>query len=127
MKQFLESFFGLIATYLIAFLSPIGAWLILVGGIVMADFITGILKAHKNGVEINSGTMFRTIPKFIVYGISVLIAHGLSIMFFPTFQAVQLISGFIVFIELKSIDENIHAITGQSLFKQLIDKLNPKK
>lgn len=122
-----ENLFALFLTSIVAFLTPISAWLILVGGLVMADFVLGVTKAYIKTEEITSKAMFKTIPKLIVYAIAVMIAHGMSMMFFPDFESVEIISGFIAFIEIKSIDENIKGITGQSLFKQLIDKFNPKK
>lgn len=130
MKFFLNlfsNFIGIIGTYLIAFLSPINLWIAFVGLFVFADFITALLKAYKLNESITSRKMFTTIPKFIAYGLAVIIAHALFLAFFPEFPAVKLITGFIAYIELKSIDENFKAITGHSFFKAFIDKLNPKK
>lgn len=125
--NFFANFIGVISTYLLAFFTPIALWIALVGLFVVADFVTALLKAHKNGTAITSNKMFKTIPKFIAYGTAVIIAHALFLAFFPEFPAVKLITGFIAYIELKSIDENFKEITGHSFFKAFIDKLNPKK
>lgn len=130
MKFLLSTFsnlLGVLFTYLVAFFAPINIWIALVGLFVFADFVTALLKAHKLGEKISSKKMFTSIPKFIAYGTAVIIAHALFLTFFPEFPAVKLITGFIAYIELKSIDENFKAITGHSFFKSFIDKLNPKK
>lgn len=122
-----SNFFGLLITYLISFFAQIGLWLIAIGLFVMVDFITGMLKAKKSGGKIESKKMYRTIPKFIGYGLGIIVGHAVTILFFPEFPTVKLMAGFIAFIEIKSIDENIKAITGASLFGDLISMLNPKK
>jgi len=124
---FITNFAGLLCTYLVSFFTPIGWWIIAIGLFVIADFITGLLKAKKNGFEIESKKMFRSIPKFIAYGIAVIVAHTLALMFEFDFPVVKLMTGFIAFIEVKSIDENIEALTGHSLFKDIIQRIDPKR
>lgn len=118
---------GLLCTYVVSFFAPITLWIVAIGFFVFADFVTGLLKAKRNGYKIESKKMFRSIPKFVAYGIAVIIAQILMVIFEIDFPAVKLVTGFIAFIEIKSIDENIEAITGHSLFGDIIDRLNPKK
>ena len=118
---------GLLCTYVVAFFTPIALWIVAIGFFVFADFVTGLLKARRNGYKIESKKMFRSVPKFVAYGIAVIIANLLMLLFEVDFPAVKLITGFIAFIEIKSIDENIEAITGHSLFGDIIDRLDPKK
>jgi phage-related holin len=122
-----SNFLGLMITYLISFFTPIGWWLVAIGFFVIADFITGMLKAKKSGNKIESKKMFRTIPKFIGYGLGIIVAHVITLLFFPEFPSVKLMAGFIAFIEVKSIDENIKELTGHSLFGDIIKMLNPKR
>lgn len=122
-----SNFVGLLITYLISFFTPIAWWLLAIGFFVIADFITGILKAKKSGGKIESKKMFRTIPKFVGYGLGIIVAHVITILFFPEFPTIKLMAGFIAFIEVKSIDENIKALTGHSLFGDIIRMLNPKR
>lgn len=122
-----SNFLGLMITYLISFFTPIGWWLVAIGFFVIADFITGMLKAKKSGNKIESKKMFRTIPKFIGYGLGIIVAQVITLLFFPEFPSVKLMSGFIAFIEVKSIDENIKELTGYSLFGDIIKMLNPKR
>jgi phage-related holin len=122
-----SNFTGLLFTYLVSFFTPIAWWLLAIGFFVVADFITGILKAKKNGGKIESNKMFRTIPKFVGYGLGIIVAHVITILFFPEFPTIKLMAGFIAFIEVKSIDENITVLTGYSLFGDIIRMLNPKR
>lgn len=124
---FIQSFFGYILTYIIAFFTPINIFILGVGFMVIADLITGLLKAHKNKTPIKSNKMFRTIPKFIAYTIGIICAQIIFVLFAVEFPVVKMVAGLIAFIELKSIDENIEAITGHSIFTSIIDKFNPKK
>lgn len=126
LKIFAANFFGLLVTYLISFFTPLTWWLVAVGLFVGVDFITGILKSKKQGEEIKSKKMFTTVTKFIAYGLGIIVAHSLSLLFFPDFPAVKLIAGFVAFIEVKSLDENIKGITGFSLFGDILKMLNPK-
>lgn len=125
-KIFASNFLGLLGTYLISFFTPLAWWLVAVGLFVAADFITGILKAKKQKEEIKSKKMFNTVTKFVAYGIAIIVSHSLSLLFFPDFPAVKLIAGFVAFIEVKSLDENIKGITGFSLFGDILKMMNPK-
>lgn len=102
---------------------PTAGFLLLVGFFVMADTITGVMAAWKIGEQITSRKLRACIPKYIVYGVAVLVAHVLQREFFLEFPAMKLIAGFIAYSELMSIDENIQKISGVSLFKFFIDKL----
>lgn len=125
--NFFSNFLMSILTYLIAFFSPIKFVIVAVGFIVMFDFILGILNSYKNKKPIKSNKMFRTIPKFIAYTIGVICAQIIALLFEIELPVVNMIAGFIAYIELKSIDEKIKGITGHSIFGAIIEKLNPKK
>lgn len=117
----------MIATSLCAFFAPIGKWIAFVGFLVAADMITGILAAHKAKKQIESRKMARSIGKFVGYGLAVMVAYYLQIIFFPELPAMQSVSALIATIELKSIDENYHTMFGHSFFKTLIDLVNKQR
>jgi phage-related holin len=106
---------------------PTAKWLVLVGFFVASDFVTGVFASIKRGEMFTSNKAFRSIPKFIVYGICVLIARFMEVYFISDFPAVKFISAFIAYIELKSINENIESITGHSIFSEFIKLINPKR
>jgi hypothetical protein len=126
-KIFGTNFIGLTLTYLVSFFTPLMPWIIAIGVFVFADLITGMFAAKKKGQKIQSNKMFKTIPKFSAYGLGIIVAHVLTLLFIKDFPAVKLVAGLIAFIEIKSLDENIKAITGVSIFSDLIKMLNPKR
>jgi len=107
----------------VIFFYPTAQFLLLVGFFVAIDTITGVMALSKTG-ELFTSRKFRAfVPKYIAYGCGVLVAHVLQMQFFPDFPAMKIIAGLIAYGELISIDENIHKLTGVSLFKFFIKKL----
>lgn len=118
-KQHIMALLGSLAVYF----QPTYSILLLVGFFVTMDTIAAMAAAVKNGEPITSRKFRAVFPKFIVYGIAVLVAHVLQKEFFPDFPAIKIIAGYIVYSELLSIDENIEKITGQSMFRFFIKML----
>ena len=110
-------------SWIAIYFSPAFEFILLVGFFVVADTITGVMAALKTGEEITSKRFRAVIPKYVVYGVGVLVAHVLQRQFFPDFPAMKIIAGLVAYSELMSIDENINKITGVSLFKFFIKKL----
>lgn len=113
--------------FLGAFFAPVYPFVLLIGFIIVVDMITALMACRKRKETITSAKLSRTVGKFLVYGCAILTAHVISRFFLPSFPALQLMAGFITFIELKSIDENIKKFTGHSLFGTILAKLKPKK
>lgn len=109
--------------WLVIYFQPTLEFMLLVGFFVVMDTITGMAAAAKNEIELTSKKFRAIFPKFIVYGCAVLVAHVLQRQFFPDFPAMKIVAGFVAYSELMSIDENIHKITGFSVFKFFIKKL----
>lgn len=107
----------------IIYFYPSFQFLMLISFFVGADTITGILASIKRGESFSSKRFRDAISKYVVYGLAVLIAHVINKQFLPDFPCLKIISGLIAYSELMSIDENIHDITGKSLFKYFITKL----
>lgn len=119
-----------ILTWLIVYFYPTYPLILTIGFFIMADTILGVLAAKKtNTLGHKVSKKFRpAIDKFIGYGISILVAHVMEIQFMPDFPAMKIIGGYLIFIELKSIDENFKILTGISAFQIILDKMkNPKK
>ncbi|CAB4165489.1 Bacteriophage holin family [uncultured Caudovirales phage] len=124
MESFIK-YFGLAVIWLCDFFAPAGKFILLIGFFVSIDSITGVLVARKLGT-FNSKELRRIIPKYIAYGCGILVSFVIQSQFFPDFPAMKLIAGLVAYIELVSIDENIKAITGQSLFKSAIQRFKNK-
>ncbi len=108
---------------LAVYFQPTYSVLLLVGFFVTMDTIAAMTAAYKQGEPITSRKFRAVFPKFIIYGVAVMVAHVIQREFFPDFPATKIIAGYIVYSELLSIDENIEKITGQSMFRFFIKML----
>lgn len=95
----------------------------LVGVMVTLDLITGILASRKEGTYQGSKGLRRSIPKFVVYGAGVITANLIQNLYFPDFPVVKLVGGFIIWVEVKSINENIERTTGLNIMQSILRKL----
>ncbi len=117
----------LMSPFLLAVLLPSAEYVIIAAFFVFSDTITGVLASKKRGQKFSSHRLFDTVPKLISYGIAILVAAAIQWKFMPDFPCIKGITLFVVYIELKSIDENIQVITGESFFKKIIHLVNQKR
>jgi phage-related holin len=118
MRNWLVKSLDVIIIYLVTYFSPTFSVLMGISFLVLIDFITGMVAAHKRGEPITSRKMRPTITKGMGYMLAILAAHIFQKHFLPTIEVMKIVSGLIAFIELKSLDENLKDMTGKSLFKQ---------
>lgn len=102
-------------------------FLLTVGFFVIADMVSGIISARKKGEVMQSRKLKQTVYKFIAYGIAIMVSFLIEKQFLGDFPGMKLISGFIAYVELKSINENIQCITGVNLFKSILEKMTPNQ
>lgn len=121
-RQHALALLGSLAVYF----QPTYNMLLLVGFFVTMDTIAALAAAVKNGEPVTSRKFRAIFPKFIIYGVAVVVSHVIQREFFPDFPAIKIIAGYIVYSELLSIDENIEKITGQSMFRFFIKMLAKK-
>lgn len=109
-------------TALFSFLAPIEGALWFVVTLVIADTITGIMKAGKSKVEnIQSKKAFNLVPKMIFYFLLVIIAHCLNRTIDNQIPFVKLALVGISWIEIKSIDENFKILFGFSFLDKCLE------
>lgn len=101
--------------FIFSFFFPIKHFLLFTIGVVIADTITGIKAAKKEGKAITSKGLYRTTEKIVVYFTSILIFHGAQLTFAIPVPIVYLVSSVIAGTELFSIAENVKRITGVEL------------
>jgi phage-related holin len=109
-------------TSLFTFFTPIqGAiWFVII--LVIADTITGIMKAGKSSIDkIQSKKAFRLVPKLIFYFVIIILAHSLNLTIDKTIPWVKLALVGISWIEVKSIDENFNEIFGFSFLDKCLE------
>ena len=101
--------------FIFSFFFPIKHFLLFTIGVVIADTITGIKAAKKEGKAITSKGLYRTTEKIVVYFTSILIFHGAQLTFAIPVPIVYLVSSVIAGTELFSVAENVKRITGTNL------------
>lgn len=112
---------------LLSVFAPIKPLILTVGFLIFADCITGIWAAKKRGETIRSAALRRTVSKMIIYQIALLTGFCVEIYMIESLLPIsKLVAGAIGMVEFKSILENSTVITGQDLFKSLIQKLGSK-
>jgi len=114
-----------LVTGLIAYLSPIVTSLLFVGGLVMFDWITGVMKAHKLG-EISSRKMIKKFYTGTSYLVAIAAVRLCEVYFGDEIPLVKPVIAMIALSELQSMRENIQAITGIDLLKNLFNVLQRK-
>lgn len=110
-----------------ALLAPIHTTMFAVGFIVVADFVSGMIAAKKRGEEIKSARMRDTVTKLGLYQTFIISAFLLeTFLLSDAVPVVKILAAIIGMTEFKSLTENMSAILGRDLFKELIDKLGSK-
>ena len=120
-----EKYLTLILTGMIAYLSPIVTSLIFVGGLVMFDWITGMIKGSKLGT-FNSRTMIKKFYTGSSYLIAIAAVRLCEVYFGEEVPLVKPLVAIIALSELQSMRENIEAITGVDILKHLFGFLQRK-
>lgn len=115
-------------SYLSFFLLPIWDELVIVAAVVTVDLILGVWKAIKKGEKVQSRGFQVTISKIAIYSITILLGHGIDIVFFEgSCYVVKLFAGAVVLTEFKSIIENVEELTGVEVWVLIKDFVSFKK
>ena len=116
--------YSLLASIALVFL-PVKATLVTVMVLTVADLVSGIAAARKKRKRITSAGLKRTIIKTTVYEAVVMLGFLTErYMTGDAVPVVKILAGFIGLTEFKSVMENIEIISGMSIIKLLIKKLN---
>lgn len=112
---------------LLAVFAPIKPLILTVGFLIFSDCFTGVWAAKKRGEKISSAALRRTVSKMVIYQMALLTGFLVEIYMIDGLLPIsKLVAGAIGMVEFKSILENSTVITGQDLFKSLIQKLGSK-
>lgn len=120
-----EKYLTYFLTGLIAYLSPIITSLMFVLGLVVFDWITGVIKAHKLGT-ITSRAMIRKFYTGSSYLVAIAVVRWCELYFGGEVPLVKPVIAMIALSEMQSMRENIEAITGVDLLKNLFSLLQRK-
>lgn len=108
-------------------LAPTFYWFGAIGFFMAADVaLRSLIIFRKDSNEWLSGKLWRTVWKFGIGCIFILVAYACEKLFVPDIPVMKIIGSYLILVELKSIDEKAREITGFSLFSLVIERLTPK-
>ena len=109
-----------------AFLTPIKMDMYLVGILVMADWLTGVMK----GIKTKEFTSQKSIRKYWVslgYLSAILVARMVEVYFMEAIPIVKPMVIVIAISEIQSLRENIKVLTGVDLFENIAEIFKRKE
>lgn len=133
-KGFAQGACATVFAYLLSYVIPTQAIMNGLFLFIVADLITGSMVSMKNGMHFEWAKAVKTILKFILYPLAVIIAHVYETDFATAIPMTSVVAGVIGLFELKSVYTNMSVLLGYDLvgmvwekIKHLIDeKINPK-
>lgn len=112
---------------LLAVFAPIKTMIFAALALVVLDLITGLLASYKRGDAITSAVFSRTLIKTLVYEVAILAAYlAEKYLTGDIIKVTSVVTTFIGMTELLSLIENLNEISGGSLMKALVEKLESK-
>ena len=123
----LSSIWSKVAILFVAYFTPISEMVHVMLIFLALDTISGIWASLKEGNKLESSKLRKTVLKFLWYSIAVMAAWMMEHSFKMSWSNLAcLTAGFICFVELKSIFENITRITNEPIFKRILKLLKKK-
>ena len=111
----------------VAYFTPIAEMVHVMLIFLAIDTIAGIWASLKEGNKLQSSKLRKTVFKFLWYTIAVMLAWMMEHTFKMSWSNLAcLTAGFICFVELKSIFENITRITNEPIFRRILNLLKKK-
>ena len=111
----------------IAYFTPITEMVIVMLIFLILDTISGIWASLKKGEKLESHKLRKTVYKIIWYTITVMLSWMMEKTFSLTWSNLaSLVCGFICFVELKSIFENVTSITNEPVFMKILKIMKRK-
>jgi phage-related holin len=123
----LKSVFVKLALLVIAYFTPIAEMVIVMLIFLLLDTISGIWASLKKGEKLESHKLRKTVYKIIWYTVAVMLSWMMEKTFSLTWSNLaSLVCGFICFVELKSIFENVTSITNEPVFMKILKIIKRK-
>lgn len=120
-KESTLSYFLEVLAFLAIFFSELAAALYAIGFLIMADTFLGIWAAkHVGGWEaITSRKAGRIVAKLILYPLAIIVAKVAEEYLSPSIPWIDVTTGIIATVEVKSIFENSSLILGYDLWQKI--------
>lgn len=116
-KERFEDMKPMILAVMVPLFIPVAKPALLISLLVIADFITGVWAARKQGQPITSRKIGHTAIKVTGYFFGLLVALAVSKLNLADYHIMDGMSALLIGRELKSLDENAKVIWGFSLFE----------
>ena len=111
----------------IAYFTPIAEMVIVMLIFLLLDTISGIWASLKKGEKLESHKLRKTVYKIIWYTVAVMLSWMMEKTFSLKWSNLaSLVCGFICFVELKSIFENVTSITNEPVFMKILKIIKRK-
>ena len=123
---YLEKYGLIIISSLSLFFTPLLPTFVLVGFLVLSDFVTGVIKASKQN-DVRSRRMIDKFYTSIAYFIGIIITYKMENYFGGQLPFLKAVVAIIAATELQSIRENIKAISGVDLLQPVMKLLKRKQ
>lgn len=114
----------------VSYITPVWPYVVTAFVLVIADMVTGLRAAHKQGIIIKSRGLFRSIEKFVIYFLAIGVSEQMQRTFFPYLPVTQVVALGVCITEFYSMLENVEAITGVNILgrvKEILPNINLKK
>lgn len=117
----LNRFWSYVCASILGFLEPISVLILWLLIFIIVDMIMGVYASLVEGKRITSHKLQRTVIKFLMYSISVILLEGIDcyMMTFADLNLAKIGSTIICGIEIYSIFENCYRATKNPVFKVL--------
>jgi hypothetical protein len=113
---------------LLSFFAPIQTLIFAVLGLILLDTITGVYKAYSLNEEITSHRFGNVVSKMLMYNIAIMSGYLVQFLFgIQAFHLAQIVAICVGLTELKSVAENVNAVTGIDIWKYVVTYLNRQK
>lgn len=125
MNELFQKYCPIILAALFAYFAPIATAMLFVGGLVMADWITGVIKGHKTNT-LSSRKMIKKFYTGSSYLVVLAVVRACEIYFVVDIPLVKSVTAIIALSELQSLRENVEAITGTDPLKNVFSFIQRK-
>jgi len=122
-----EGAWSKLAIAFVSYFTPVSEMIHVMLIFLAIDTISGVWASVKEGHPFQSNRLRTTVYKFIWYTVAVMAAWMMEHTFrIEWSHLASIVGGFICFVELKSIFENISRITGDPIFVRLLRTLRKR-
>lgn len=125
MNELFQKYFPIVAAALFSYFAPIGTAMLFVSWLVMADWITGVIKGHKTKT-LSSRKMIKKFYTGSSYLVVLAVVRACDIYFQVDVPLVKSVVAIISLSELQSLRENVEAITGTDPLKNVFSFIQRK-